>query len=396
MCGPSNGAKNLLAHVDRDRTLHQDRLVNGAQAGPGSVSRASHTHPSARSPDLVRSGGHGLLTLLLLFVFQTFRSQGPISHGSDAAFANFQQGIAPMEPAMLPAMDMNAIHHTASVRPVGPAGIAHHGPSTPAARLSQPATGGASHQDWVGQFHNMNLSAPTVAGPSTAMPAPATAAPLAQTMAMPPTMATPFGMPMFSPAPDFAFQQQAPAVQDPIEAALMNDDAFARAFEEYEQVAKEDDELAKALAEEKQKIANAEFIEAQDQWMAEHGPRAEQARSGAKTGPPTADEMEVIDHNLEELAREQEEKRRNDEELARAANEIVASVAGNQSEKFKKSKFFELMRRIAAHEVVVQGDNFVETATGETVNNEYPYEENEPEEYREGTSGANGAARPQA
>lgn len=38
MCGPSNGAKNLLSHVDRDRTHHQDRFVNAPQAGPGNVS----------------------------------------------------------------------------------------------------------------------------------------------------------------------------------------------------------------------------------------------------------------------------------------------------------------------------------------------------------------------
>ena len=38
MCGPSNGAKNLLAHVDRDRAHHQDRLVNAPQSGAGNVS----------------------------------------------------------------------------------------------------------------------------------------------------------------------------------------------------------------------------------------------------------------------------------------------------------------------------------------------------------------------
>lgn len=37
MCGPSNGAKNLLAHADRDRTLHQDRLVNSPNSAAGAV-----------------------------------------------------------------------------------------------------------------------------------------------------------------------------------------------------------------------------------------------------------------------------------------------------------------------------------------------------------------------
>lgn len=41
LCGPSNGAKNLLSHVDRDRSLQQDRMVGGANGGPA-VSNPSH------------------------------------------------------------------------------------------------------------------------------------------------------------------------------------------------------------------------------------------------------------------------------------------------------------------------------------------------------------------
>lgn len=41
LCGPSNGAKNLLGHADRDRSLQQDRLVGGANGG-SAVSNPSH------------------------------------------------------------------------------------------------------------------------------------------------------------------------------------------------------------------------------------------------------------------------------------------------------------------------------------------------------------------
>jgi hypothetical protein len=67
----------------------------------------------------------------------------------------------------------------------------------------------------------------------------------------------------------------------------------------------------------------------------------------------------------EETATEQ--RRRGDEQLAQAASSIVDAVAADYSEKFKKSQFLELMRRIGNHEVVVEGPNFVDATTGEAV-----------------------------
>jgi len=42
LCGPSNGAKNLVNHVNRDRSLQQDRMVNGAQGSSQSVGISRH------------------------------------------------------------------------------------------------------------------------------------------------------------------------------------------------------------------------------------------------------------------------------------------------------------------------------------------------------------------
>lgn len=297
-------------------------------------------------------------------MFQSFRSQAALGT-ADAAFGGFQQAGLPLDATFGPGLDMNAIH---GARPYGqpvsgvPAQMGHVGPAPPAARLASPATGGATHQEWVGQFAGMQLG-PGAAGPSVAMPVQAhhtTMSPMNQTL----MQSGAFGMPMYgAPQPMFGFQnpgmntvtQQQPQTNlahDP--AAAIDVEAFNKAFGEYD-----DSNFETELAgwTEQQKLANNEFLEAQDQWMAEHGP---------EVAPPTAEEMAIIDANMEKLAQEQD-KKRSDDELAQAAVDIVNSVADNTSEKFKNSRFFELMRRIGNREVVVEGDGFVNAVTGETV-----------------------------
>lgn len=281
-----------------------------------------------------------------------------------------------MDATFGPGLDMSAMGHAAGGRAFGhpvpgvPTTMGNIGPGAPAARLASPATGGTSHQEWVNQFSGMQLG-PSVAGPSSAMQTqvhPATMAPMSQAMNM---QHAPFGgMPMYSAAAPGMFgfqnptmntmQQHQPALaQD--NAAAIDVEAFNRAFGEYDD-ANFETELADWT--ETQKLANTEFAEAQDKWMAEHGPHLE---ATAEAQPPTAAEMEVIDADLEKLAQEQD-KKRSDDELARAAVDIVNSVAGNTSDKFKNSRFFELMRRIGNREVVVEGDSFVNATTGEAVN----------------------------
>lgn len=366
MCGPSNGAKNLLAHADRDRSLHQDRLANAAQAGPGNVS-------------IKRSRCLFLLDFFFWVArrvadfrrYQVFRTQAAHANGAEMAFGGFQQAGMPMDASFGPGLDMNAIgpigHHPAVARPLG-APMAHAGPSAAAARLASPASGGVSHQEWVNQFSSMQLGS-GAAGPSNAMPA--QAHPMAAPMnpAMNYHHPAPF-MPMFGgvpPSMNAMAQQQAQAAkiaQD--EAAKLNDEAFDKAFGEYDAINFEN-ELAEWK--EKRKLANAEFAVEQDKWMAEHGPRADSKLA------PSADEMAVIDATMEKIADEQDkiaeekakEKKRDDEELARAASDIVNAVAENKSQKFANSRFFALMRQISAHQVVIDGQNFINVNTGEKV-----------------------------
>ncbi|KAK8069653.1 hypothetical protein PG994_006269 [Apiospora phragmitis] len=58
----------------------------------------------------------------------------------------------------------------------------------------------------------------------------------------------------------------------------------------------------------------------------------------------------------------------NETELARVAQQLVDSVASDESEKFRNSSFLSLMRRIAAKEVVIQDSNLVEASTADSTN----------------------------
>ncbi|KAL1842254.1 hypothetical protein VTJ49DRAFT_5732 [Mycothermus thermophilus] len=334
MCGPSNAGKNLLNHVDRDRSLHQDRLAGAPQAGLGN----------------------------------TFRSQTQFTNGAEAAFANFQQAGPVMEPAVGPGLDMSAMVPGPRFAPAGP---------SQRAAVPGVATGNALGQDWVAEFSGMQIGAGNV-GPSSAsaMRVQAHAATMAPMAARTAPFAagpmfgagalggfrTPAMMNTFAPAAPIKAQADA-AVAATAEAAVTAEaEAFDRAFGEYDKLILENDLADWA---EKQKAYDAEFAKEQDKWMAEHGPRVQ---------PPTEAEMAKIDADLEQLAEEQDKEREmqqqraNDEALARAAADIVSSVADNTSDKFKKSHFFELMRRISNREVVVAGDAFVDAETGEKVN----------------------------
>ena len=253
-----------------------------------------------------------------------------------------------------------------------------HMPMAPGAMAGPGAAhsaAGNAHHQWVDQFSSMQLGG-NQAGPGQGMSmntAPARLNHFAAGIQHFP-MATSYGM----------AQTNHPAGLQTANAEPTFDvEAFDRAFEAYDQDTKFDDELADW------KRQQEEFESAQDQWMAEHGPAQ----------APTAAEMKVIDANLEELADELDERRaagdpyvqptvgpeadalrkkRADEDLARAATDILASVASNTSEKFQNSKFLELMRRIGNHEVVVDGTELVDAETGETVGGKGSGQDGEP------------------
>ena len=279
-----------------------------------------------------------------------------------------------MDAAFGPGLDMNAIGPIAPYAagayghsvPGVPAMMGNMGNSGPAARLASAATSGATHQEWVNQFSGMQLE-PGAAGPSAAMRAQAHAATLAPMNQAMNIQQAQFGMPMFgaaapgmlgfqNPGMNMVAQPQRQAAVAQVSETAVDVDAFNRAFGEYDN------------ADLDAELVNNEFAEAQDKWMAEHGPQVQ---------PPMAAEMQEIDADLEQLAKEQDIKRQSNDDLARAAVDIVNSVADNTSEKFKNSRFFELMRRIGNREVVVEGDGFINATTGEKVSTSHVEDEND-------------------
>jgi len=113
-----------------------------------------------------------------------------------------------------------------------------------------------------------------------------------------------------------------------------------------------------------------------------------ESQQGRVIESPTAEEMTIIDANLEDMAEELEARRaasdpavlpqrgpeaearrtrQGQEDLVRAATGILSSVSDNQSEKFRNSSFLDLMRRIQNMEIVVSGTDLVEAETGKTI-----------------------------
>lgn len=142
---------------------------------------------------------------------------------------------------------------------------------------------------------------------------------------------------------------------------------------------------AKAFDEAFAEFDDGEFQHELDSWMAVHGTAAERAQQ--RPAKPTAEEWREIDADLkqiadaadaaraagnyalqprdeQEAAREEDNKLKTEQELVRAATDILASVSDNTSTKFQQSTFLELMRRIRDHEVTVVNNSLVDLETG--------------------------------
>jgi hypothetical protein len=144
----------------------------------------------------------------------------------------------------------------------------------------------------------------------------------------------------------------------------IDDEAFERAFGEIEGATENDQD----------------FNNAMNDWMQRHGPAAEaQAAEVNANLEQLAQEQALRDQQTNALTVESQDeaerqaeqeaiaKRREQEDLVRAASDIIDSVKDNQSEKFKKSSFIDLMRRIRAKEVVVEANALVDSESGAVI-----------------------------
>jgi hypothetical protein len=229
-----------------------------------------------------------------------------------------------------------------------------------------PAPGAlANHgHDWVNQFSSMQVSGSNAQMTSPAVPrlqnplfsagdvnnAPqlgfAAASYTSSFTGMQPGFYSHGASPMVAPSVYGSQQQAMPAQPE----STLDMEAFNAAFGEYD---------------------DAEFNQELASWAAKDESETlaeEAAQNGAVEG--IASDLAVDQEVVNQPTTEQEEtarRRQQDKELADAANHILLSVSENDSEKFKKSNFFELMRRIGNHEVVATGENLVDAATGEAV-----------------------------
>lgn len=253
--------------------------------------------------------------------------------------------------------------------------IQQHGAEATQAAVRRSAARGSANTSWVADFQRMRLATddPVNGRPTTVSPRMAAgpyAAPSPLQMGPnyhgPPPMVMDFGghqpsvsfVPINSAGPAHTAPQQSASTSNQFDH-YPRDLAFAASTEEA---------MEAAFA-----SYDDTFQNEMDQWMGAHGPTTEdvpredanaimaeiadaQEQASMYSGPSS------IPQNS---ARSQSPLESQDQsEFRRAAVDILETLATNQSEKFKNSSFLDLMRRISNREVVLQGDDLVDTATG--------------------------------
>ncbi|KAK8084931.1 hypothetical protein PG997_006202 [Apiospora hydei] len=244
---------------------------------------------------------------------ESFRS--PASHLANAGnqhFNNFQGS-----PGTIPTLPTPNFGPMPMAQMRGPPNAAYMGPQHPAAMAQQNMQG-----DWASQFQNMSLHGQSM-GPF--------AVPGSGFGQMGPMM--PFG----------PFGSQAGGLMAPGGPVMDS---------------KEQKEWHAQQMMDRQ-INDEEFDLALEEWMNSNHDTALLNRAEVLNPAPA----EVQEPKTEPVHNPQDET-----ELARVAQQLVDSVASDESEKFRNSSFLSLMRRIAAKEVVIQDSNLVEASTADAIN----------------------------
>lgn len=145
--------------------------------------------------------------------------------------------------------------------------------------------------------------------------------------------------------------QQQNQQQQPAEA--FDEEAFARAFEE----ASKSDVDTQQETNQEQNVGLGQDIlinETAERFMADSDGLLDQDRIGADTiHDPLSQTPE---------AREQQD---DPDALARQAGQLLHSVRNNQTDKFQKSTFLDLMRQLRDKDAVVSGDQVVNVRAGQ-------------------------------
>ncbi|KAH8666713.1 hypothetical protein BX600DRAFT_511617 [Xylariales sp. PMI_506] len=305
MCGPSAPTKGLTRLLDQDHSRQQDRMRSTPQQGP-----------------------------------QNFRSLGAHAANANNEFQEFQNANSGLPFAPLPFGGLlnTPIHHPGGI----PVSQPQFSPS-PLAGQQQ------LNNNWINEFRDMSINPQTIAGSAGQLDNrsavhfghPASMAPIAQPMSMMP------GVP-FMPSP-MAFQPQswAPNFTNPYMAG-MGHSGFETANFSGQQHSHQ--EISNAY--------EADFEAEMNAWLDAQVPEPE-------LGEKPADQA-TLPAETPQATEPVQGQDKNDTELARVAQQLVDSVSNDTSEKFKNSNFLEMMRRIAGGQVVVEGNNLVDTTQPKT------------------------------
>ncbi|RWA14799.1 hypothetical protein EKO27_g293 [Xylaria grammica] len=312
-CGPSNAFKGLARHIEQDRSHQQDRV------GPGSQ------HPS-----------------------QNFHS-APLNTGLTEQFGAFQQQNAALP--QHPEPGWKGFSHPANPQ-FHPSHVAPFFPQQPTQQPAGFATSAGGN--WVNDFQRMSFT-DTHAAP----------------LHTPPTQGLIMGQPSVAGPIRSGFAAGQHPIHQPFQPSPIGPNPIDRHFEGALAMQTSNNIQAPQYigntsifdaAEEA--IVQREFEDAMDEWMLQNGPGAEMSSQNkiiaqdvdTLTASPNTASAEPTAHDTPEKGSAE-----NRDELARAAAQLVDSVADNDSEKFKNSEFLALMRRIASQELTVQGNDLVET-----------------------------------
>lgn len=310
MCGPSNALQNFQKHSTVDRTLQQDRLIHRPSPSQG------------------------------------FRSSpGPNVRLANYDFEAFQAGHIPNDP----------------FNPQ-PSSIAHP------PQIHQPALSAS----WASDFQRLNISTPSPQLRQSFTPQRQEPGGWHQEFARqqsqistPSQQSTPFQnySPMNRLSLNYSTQSYTPQSQSSIaqqkQPEQFDDEAFARAFE-----AAARNEI---MAQERQQSEMGHGVK-EEQGM-ELGQEAMIEESAAHLLSPDSETLPRIGADqIHDPSTPQNAPRPEDTDpdaLARTAGQLLNSVRHDQSTKFQKSQFLQLMRQVRDREVMVAGDKFVGTGDRE-------------------------------
>lgn len=112
-----------------------------------------------------------------------------------------------------------------------------------------------------------------------------------------------------------------------------------------------------------------EFEQEMDQWVAEHGPEDREDHEAIMTEHAKKLDAKRWEGDPKVLSQLEPRNRfnlkhREDMELQSYAARILNTMVSSDNEKFSGSSFTDLMRRIVNREVVVEGDDLIDVATG--------------------------------